>query len=187
MFKVFKVFGISYSQSQIGSYVLILSQLDNDNLKIPIIIRQHEAAFFASKIENVNIIRPSIWDLSFDIISTLNGEFEKMEIHTIAEGIFYSDLIFNSGYESVRIPCSISDGVAFCILSNSPIYISDSVIREAGMLVDNEGIVIEEKNSTDTQPQLENLQLMLKRAVEDEEYELASKLRDKIKEIKNNQ
>lgn len=186
----FRVFGLSYSQNNIGSYILILSQVDNDKLKIPIIIKQAEAIYYASKIEGININnkRPGIYDLSSIMIQTLGGDIREVYIYDIVEGVFIVDLILTSFEGEVRIPCNVGDAVAMSFSFGCPIFISEKVILNTGISINDDGTVtpsdIKETNKSKAKVSIESLEIMLQKAIENEEYEVASQIRDKIKGIK---
>jgi len=83
-----------------------------------------------------------------------------------------------------------SDAIAIALRSLTPIYISDEVMDSAGINnFTKESEVTETVTSEDLSYEiseetvLENLNEALVKAVSDEEYEVAARLRDRIKQL----
>ena len=100
--KQLKVLGLSYSQSQIGSYVLVLSEKKGSR-KLPIIIKPAEAQQIAIKIENIKPSRPLTHDLLKSLTDTFSIDVQEVFIYSLAEGIFYSKIIATNGIDEVEI------------------------------------------------------------------------------------
>lgn len=183
-----KILGLSYSQNQIGSYVLVLSDIDGPT-KLPIIIKQNEAQFIALKMEGIKAPKPTTYDIIRSICDSLGGDVQEVFIHTIAEGVFYSRLIISNSIDEFEIECGVGDSVAISIAFGCPIMVSEQVMQIAGIEMDEEGTISDRQmaeNRKERKPvvSIENLEQMLEKAIENEEYEIASQLRDRINELK---
>ena len=88
------------------------------------------------------------------------------------------------------IDCRPSDAIAVALKTHTHIYISDEVMESAGIEKFNmDGNVTDIVTAEDLSHEiseevvLENLNEALEKAVGDEEYEVAAKLRDRIKQL----
>lgn len=188
--KELKIYGLSYSNVQSGSYVLILSEIGGD-LKLPIIIKSNEASIIAMKFENIESTKPLIHDIVKIITDNSGVDLHQIYISNIIEGVYHCKLVFSSIVEDFEIPCSIGDGICLSMTYGCPIMCSEEVLSISGIRMGENGEVsedqdIENKKDRDYKSviSVDNLQKMLEKAIEDEEYEIASQLRDRISELK---
>lgn len=183
-----RVLGLSYSQNQIGSYLLVLSAVGS-TMKLPIVIKQNEAQYIALKMEEIKSATPSTYDLVKSICDILSGDVQEVYIHTVSEGIVYVKLILSNGVEEFEVDCSVGDSIAMSLSFGCPIMVSDQVMDAVGIAMGNDGDItpeqeVENKKERKSNISVDNLEKMLEKALENEEYEIASQLRDRIKEIK---
>jgi len=186
-----KILGLSYSQSQIGSYVLILSEIKGEKRKLPMIIKSSDAQYIALKMEGVETPRPLTQDLFKSFTDVLGAEINEVYIHDIVEGVFYSKVILTNAIDSYEISCGVGDAISFSLIYKCPILVSSSVMSAAGIYMSDEGEITkdqQEKNHSDREiipVTIESLEKMLKKAVDNEEYEIATQLRDRINQLKS--
>lgn len=183
-----RVLGLSYTQGVSGSYILVLSEIES-SMKLPVIIKQGEAQYIALKMEGIKSAKPMSFDLIKSITEALGADIQELLIHTIVEGVFYCKLILTNSIDEFEIDCSIGDGVAISLAFACPIFTSKEVIQIAGIEMDDDGTVnesqaVENHKERKSSISVDNLEKMLEKAIENEEYEIASQLRDRINEIK---
>jgi bifunctional DNase/RNase len=185
-----KLLGLSYSQSQVGSYVLVLSEVKGDR-KLPIIIKVNEAQYIALKMENIETNRPLTQDLIKQFTDALGADVNEIYIHSLVEGLFYSKIIFSNAIDTFEIECSIGDAISLALLYKCPIYASSSVLDIAGIHMGEDGIVTDDQKESNHKERnikdmvtLESLEKMLEKAIINEEYEIAGQLRDRINQLK---
>ncbi len=196
--KELKLIGLSYSQSQVGSYVVVLSDIDSD-LKLPIVIKAQEAHKIAMELDSVRTPSPMVYDLFMNLSQNFNIDLTEVFIYNLIEGKFYADLVFSDQVDDCKIEASAGEALALAVMYGCPIYVSIDVLRKAGVYIDNDGTVIEnsdlekdfikELEKTDENSRIvsiENLEKMIEEAILSEEYEVAAELRDKIDELKSN-
>lgn len=180
-----RILGISHSQSQLGSYVLVLSE-NKGKVKLPIIIKPYEAQRIALELEGIKSSKPLTHDLFKSMTDSFGIDIQEVYIYAIAEGVFYTKLICSSGMEDVEIESSVGDAVILSSIYDCPIYVSSDVMSSSGVLINDDGTPVDEDEDVDSIPEperktsLENLERMLKTAINDEEYEIAAELRDRI-------
>jgi uncharacterized protein len=177
------VLGLSASPAPPNSYALILKELGG-NRSIPIIIGAFEAQAIALEIEKTQPPRPMTHDLIKTLIYSTNITLTEVLISDIKDGTFFSRLVFEE--EDIEIDCRPSDAVAIALRCGSPIYINSYVLEEVGMISQIENDPTGFQTGTfdihkQTKSKLEQLQLQLERAITNEDYESAAKIRDEIK------
>lgn len=185
-----EIVGLSYSQTQSGAYALVLSEVEG-NRRLPIIIGGFEAQAIAIELEKMVPTRPLTHDLFKNFATTFNIEVQEVIIYKLEEGIFYSKLLCVRDGETVEIDARTSDAIAIGVRFDCSVYTYENILSSAGILLDEttsledeEMVVesIEEETPKDSIESLsdEDLQGKLNQAIDNEDYELASKIRDEI-------
>jgi len=187
---VLEVIGLSYSQSQSGAYALILGD-KNSKLKLPIIIGSAEAQSIALAFEGHKSRRPLTHDLFKAFADVYLINIKEVIIDRFKDGIFYSQIVGEKDGETTSIDARASDAVALALRFGCPIYTNSLVMSEAGIVI--EDIDFEDDSPNDdayeanpAKHSVEELQKMLDEAVENEDFERASMIRDEILKIKDN-
>lgn len=187
-----KILGLSYSQSQVGSYVLVLSEMKG-KVKLPVIIKPQDAQRIAIDLEGIKSSKPLVHDLFLSMTTAFGIDVQEVFIYSLAEGIFYTKIICTNGLEDIEIESSIGDGVILASLHDCPIFVSSDVMNSAGVLINDDGSNLsgditddedEEETVEEKTTSIENLEKMLEHAVANEEYEIAAKVRDRIEQMK---
>lgn len=188
-----EILGMSYSQSQSGAYALILRETPGER-RLPIIIGGFEAQAIAMELEKMKPARPLTHDLLKSFARSYNIDITEVIINKFHEGVFYAQLFCNDGTKAVEIDSRTSDAVAMALRFNCPIYTTEKIMSEAGIIVQDEkvksatGSTKSEKETKKgdiySNKTISELQEMLQKAVENEDYEKASVIRDEIKRRK---
>ena len=189
--------GISYSQTQNGAYALILSELEGQR-KLPIVIGAFEAQSIAIALEKeIKPLRPLTHDLFKNFSDHFNINLVEVIIYNLVEGIFFAKLICEQEGKEVEIDSRTSDAIALAVRFECPIYTFEFVLSSAGIILDdddaedleeiNSEINLEEitKNPTERMS-LKELKKHLKKSIDNEDYEAASRFRDEINKRKEN-
>jgi bifunctional DNase/RNase len=194
--KQVKILGLSYSQSQSGSYVVVLSEKKGDR-KVPIIVKPNEAQNIAVKIEGIKSSRPSTHDLIKSVTDTFSIDIQEVYIYALLEGVFYTKIISSNGVDEIEIECTIGDGLALALTYKCPIWIKSDVLENAGIIIDYKDTDSEDIDDDDSDLEMtedsekavlteDDLTHMMDDAIKSEEYELAAELRDRIQKMKDN-
>lgn len=193
--KQLKVMGLSYSQTQAGSYIVVLSEIKG-NRKIPVVVKASDAQEIALKIEKIKSPRPLTHDLFKSLTDSFGIDVQEVFIHSLVEGIFYCKMIINNGVEETEVECGIGDGITLALVYDCPIMIKTDVLDSAGINMNDDGseideieVEIDEKPKSKTKSKkrvvsIEDLEIMMQKALENEEYEIAAEIRDRIQELK---
>ncbi len=191
-----EIVGLSYSQTQSGAYALVLSEADG-NRRLPIIIGGFEAQAIAIELEKMVPTRPLTHDLFKNFAQAFEINVKEVVIYNLVEGIFYSKLVCEQNGETLEIDARTSDAIAIGVRFNCPVFTYESILSSAGIMLDeNEGeedLIAEslEEEPAESGGSLESLtdeelNKQMQDAVENEDYELASKIRDELNKRSNN-
>lgn len=183
-----EILGMSYSQSQSGAYALILGETDGKR-RLPIIIGGFEAQAIAIELEKMKPARPLTHDLLKRVADAYSIRINEVIINKFFEGVFYAQLICDNGKQVMEIDSRTSDAVALALRFNCPIFTYESIMSQAGIIVpenkeektEDEELPAENSENPYDQYNIEELNEMIQKAIELEEYEKASKIRDEIK------
>jgi len=182
-----EIIGMSYSQSQQGAYALILGETEG-NRRLPIIIGGFEAQAIAIELEKMKPSRPLTHDLFKNFADTFHIIITEIIINRFHEGVFFSRLVCFDGQRITEIDSRTSDAVALALRFNCPIYTYENILAEAGIVIDEETSDkikgAETESGEYSEYTMEELQGLLQKAIENEEYEKASILRDEINKRK---
>ncbi len=190
------ILGLSYSQTQSGAYALVLAEEDGER-RIPIIIGGVEAQSIAIKLEGLEPPRPLTHDLFLNFSRAFKVEITEVVIYKLEEGIFYSELVCTRDGQELRIDSRTSDAVALSLRFNCPIYTYESIIETAGIVLDvskeapseltveDDSNTGDEKNPKYKSQSLDELNKLLSDAIQKEDYERASEIRDEIQRRKS--
>ena len=194
--------GISYSQTQSGAYALILSE-ENGERKLPIVIGAFEAQSIAIALEkDIRPPRPLTHDLFKNFSDRYDINIKQVIIHKLIDGVFYASLICERDAIEEIIDARTSDAIALALRFSAPIFTYKNILEKAGVILkintEKDGEKIEEgfvfdNETLENQNEIEatedvtfkNLSLsdlkdLLKKAIQDEDYEVAAKIRDEI-------
>jgi bifunctional DNase/RNase len=188
-----KIDGLSSSQSQLGTFALVLGEEDG-NRKLPIIIGGFEAQAIALEMENIKSNRPMTHDLLVSIAKSFDIDMIEVVITDLKEGVFYSKIIFVMGDETREIDARPSDAIAIAVRYRAPIYTYESILSEAGLVIRDAPATTSGKTSTATAKSEEKpaqtkdemvrrLKEKIADAISKEDYEEAARLRDQIDKL----
>ena len=184
------VLRISYYPPNKG-YAVMLKEVEGER-QVPIIVGSNEAQAIAMALEGVEMPRPMTHALMLDIIHSLDVDIKHIIISNIRKGTFFAKITMSTLTSGdVTVDSRPSDAIAIGLRSMVPIFVEEVVFDSVGLIEQpesqneeslQEGSQIMEP-LTSSEDMLDNLNEALDRAVEEEEYEVAARLRDRIKEI----
>lgn len=194
-----EIIGLSYSQTQTGAYALVLGE-EKGKRRLPIIIGAFEAQAIAIELENMTPTRPLTHDLFKSLAQSFDIEVEEIIIFNLVEGVFYAKLVCNSQGKKMDIDARTSDAIAIAVRFGCPIYTYEFILSTAGIVMEENAPVesIEEhvekpavttsklSESELSTASTDELKEMLKRAIDEEAYERAGRIRDELNKRKSN-
>jgi uncharacterized protein len=189
-----EILGLSSNHSQSGSFTLVMGEIGGSR-RLPIVIGMFEAQAIAIEIEKIIPNRPMTHDLFKAFSSNFNFAIDHILISDMREGVFYAKLVCKNTSKTVEIDARPSDAIAIAVRFDAPIYCVSKVMSEAAIEFN------EEDEKKDLQKQiktgkpstastrsgdslkdfsLDKLNQMLDKAIINEDYEKAARIRDEI-------
>ncbi len=187
-----EIIGLTYSESSTGAYVLVLGD-KNSRRRLPIVIGNAEAESIAVGIEKHKNGRPHTHDLFLRFAHEFGVQIMEVVINRFRDGVYYSMLVCKQGDDLTMVDARPSDAIAIAVRVGCEIYAYESVMEEAGIIMDdmdeptNDGPEDDNNiNKVQNEPDLELLTLneledLLQMAIDDEDYQKAAQIRDEIK------
>jgi hypothetical protein len=186
-----EILGLSSSQSQSGSFALVLGEVSG-NRRLPIIIGMFEAQAIAIEIEKITPNRPMTHDLFKSFAGSFGFTISEIIISDLREGVFFAKIVCVSNGKTIEIDARPSDAIAIGLRFEAKLYTHEPILSEAGItLADDFEEQAEQKEAVDdskSKPFLEQLKDLnmdklnesLDKALKEEDYERAVKIRDEI-------
>jgi len=184
------IVGLSYSQTQSGAYALVLGEQEGKR-RLPIIIGGFEAQAIAIELEDMTPSRPLTHDLFKSFADSFEIKINEVIIFNLIEGIFHAKLRCEKDGKQLEIDTRTSDAVALAVRFKCPIYTYEFILKEAGITIEDEesspssgstksksGAKKEKKGIASMN--ISDLNEKLQHAIDTENYEEASRLRDEI-------
>jgi len=195
-----EILGLSSSQSQSGSFALVLGETEG-NRRLPIIIGMFEAQAIAIEIEKIIPNRPMTHDLFKSFANNFHFTVEEIIISDLKEGVFFGKIICSDGLKKTEVDARPSDAIAIGLRFDSPIYTYENILAEAGIVLTDEAdeekpepkvekakVKKEKEKEKELSPRkddlknftVDKLNELLKDAIDKEDYERAAKIRDEL-------
>ncbi len=179
-----EILGLSSSQSQSGSFALVLGEVEG-NRRLPIIIGMFEAQAIAIEIEKIVPNRPMTHDLFKAFSHNFDISVKEVYISDLKEGVFFAKIICEHEGKVFEIDSRPSDAIAIGLRFSVDFYTNENILSEAGIVLTDEyeeemaHVEKQEKVSMDDMPSAE-LEKLLNEALENEDYEKAARIRDML-------
>ena len=173
--------------------MLIMQTVDN-KISFPIIIADNEAASLFKEIEQVEVKRPQTHDLFFNFMQTFGLFIDEVYIHKLVEGIFYTKIICSVDGNMVELDSRPSDAIILALKSKAPIFVEENILEKLGIataemekqIIHSSGNDASEEEPVFDDMSNEDLKKLLKQSIEIEDFEMASQIRDVLKQRKEN-
>ncbi len=186
-----EIVALSQSMTQSQNYAVVLGERRGKR-RLPIVIGGFEAQAIAVALERMVPNRPLTHDLFKNTLDTFEIQLKEIIINNLLDGIFYARLVCDKAGEPFEIDSRTSDAIAMAVRFECPIYTYDFILEAAGIIQE------EQEDGTGGSPlitgnfeqdDIESLPMSaldtrLKEALENEEYEVAAKIRDEMKRRK---
>lgn len=171
------------SFSNMGFVVLLRGV--KDKRALPIFIGGPEAQSIAFFVEHVKVPRPLTHDLLKNVMDNLECRMKRVEISELSDNTFYARMLLERDGMESDIDARPSDAIALALRFSAPIYVADEVMNAAGIILEDEDKQDADETKKQAKTPLENLQDQITKAIKEERYEDAAKLRDEIRKLKH--
>lgn len=196
------IIGLSYSQTQSGAYALVLGEKNGDR-RLPIIIGGFEAQAIAIELENMTPSRPLTHDLFKTFAVTFDIVIKEVIIYNLVEGIFFAKLLCEQNGKTYEIDARTSDSIALAVRFNCPISTYEFILSSAGIILEEGADDLNKKTDQDFEEEADEvpfeetsknlsdlsadeLSKELQNALDMEDYEKASTIRDELNKRSQN-
>jgi hypothetical protein len=197
------------SITQVGFAILL--KTEKDKRVVPIFIGPLETHSISTVLSGNVPPRPMTHDLMMNIFNALNVQLLHVVIRELKDNTFYANIHLKTEDGVMDIDARPSDSIALALRQEIPIYMEESVLEAAGIILpSDEKEEVEPKNEIKKEPKvmedkakpaetirqlpqkapvnpkeekIEILKKQLELAVELENYEEAARLRDEIKNL----
>jgi bifunctional DNase/RNase len=191
-------------------FAMVLVDREKERV-LPIFIGPFEANGILMKLQGVSFPRPLTYDLIKNIIEMMQGYVEKVVINDLRDGTFYATLYIVTNDQVLEIDSRPSDAVAICVRSGAPIYVTEKVMAISSIPLEeysskkgfkSQEEIEEEASKEKEEPKLhqtkeektkqqakkkevliEELKKELEKAVNEERFEDAARIRDEINKL----
>lgn len=188
-----EILGLSSNHSQSGSFTLVMGEVEGSR-RLPIVIGMFEAQAIAIEIEKIVPNRPMTHDLFKSFAESFKLEIDRIVISDMKEGVFYAKIHCKNSLKEVEIDSRPSDAIAIAVRFSAPIYCAEKVMSEASIEFTEEDKKLESKKEEVPAPpkvgpkkegslkdySLDKLNQLLEKAINNEDYERAARIRDEI-------
>jgi uncharacterized protein len=174
------IVALNSSESHPGNFVVILEEADGLR-KLPVIIGTFEAQSIAVALEGMQPNRPLTHDSFRTVIESLGASLKEIRISSVQNNIFHSVLVLSRpGGEPVLADVRTSDALALAVRFGCPIFTSEEILSEVGILSASESKMFTTKRGGFDEYTLEELEQLLANLLAKEDFESAARIRDAI-------
>lgn len=190
-----EIVALSHSITQTHSYAVVLGEVSGLR-RLPIVIGAFEAQAIAVALERMQPSRPLTHDLFANFMDTFSIDLLEVLIYKLEEGVFFAKLVCRNNEDTVEIDSRTSDALALAVRANCKIYTYENILETAGLFLENEGSDTGEESETADVPvsgkspsasdadmkrmSLDELNELLQKVLEQEDYVRAIHIRDEI-------
>ncbi len=172
-----------------GLYNVFLQEEEGQRM-LNIMIGDFEAKKMSMIIDKIEPLRPLTYDLFYNVLFGYDISIDEVIITKFFEGVYFANIVCSNNGQKKVFDARTSDAINMALKYNSPIFASEEILQDVGFLYQEEKkdsflvkeftIIIEPSK----QVQIKELEKLLEIAVEDEDYDSAADLRDRIDKIK---
>ena len=117
--------------------VVILKEKAADRY-LPIWIGPAEADAIAVKLQGASVPRPLTHDLLRSLVDALGASVNSIIVCDLKNDTFYAKIVLNVDGKQLEVDSRPSDALALAVRVEVPIFVDDSVLDKAGILLDKE-------------------------------------------------
>lgn len=184
----FFIVGITDSAGSGGSFLVFLKE-KHGNRSLPIVIGAFEAQAIAVELQKLKTPRPLTHDLFYNVLSSYKIKLLEVAIIKLLDGVFFANMIFQNQDGDIQIiDARTSDAIALAVRFDAPIFIASSVLN-AVLSPEPESMLPTMVQPATEEPKtqrlsIEELEKQLQKAIQEEDYESAAKIRDELSKRK---
>lgn len=191
-----EIVALSHSITQTHSYAVVLGEVSGLR-RLPIVIGAFEAQAIAVALERMQPSRPLTHDLFANFMDTFAIDLLEVLIYKLEEGVFFAKLVCRNNEDTVEIDSRTSDALALAVRAGCKIYTYENILETAGLFLENEGsddaggesettdVPVAGKTTSASDADMKRMSLdelndLLQKVLEQEDYVRAIHIRDEI-------
>lgn len=175
---------ISITTSAIDNYYDVLLIEKNGKRALSIPISEYEGQHLALSIDKIEANRPLTFDLLCNILSCSEIKPESVIIKEFIDGIFYVDICCEKNGEKIIFDSRCSDAFNLSVRLSLPIFVEEKVLNDVGFEIISPNMICEQSNNEEEWT-IEELKLLLKEVEAEGDEEIAKVLKEKIRDLEN--
>ena len=109
--------------------IIMLKEVDGER-KFPIVIGSSEAMAIDRRLKGIPTPRPLTHDLLANVIESMGGAIEKIEINDLENHTFFARIFIRTDGQVLEIDSRPSDAIALGIATTVPIFVAEHVLDE---------------------------------------------------------
>ncbi|HKH88177.1 MAG TPA: bifunctional nuclease family protein [Acidimicrobiales bacterium] len=117
--------------------VVVLREQEAPHRMLPIFVGGPEALAIGLALTGKTPARPLTHDLMADVIQSLHCRVDSAEVTELRDGAFIAELAISGPAGGRRLDTRPSDAIALALRLHAPLFVSDAVLDEAGMIPDD--------------------------------------------------
>lgn len=110
---------------------IVVLQDEASGALLPIWIGMFEAHSIAMKLEGVQPARPMTHDLISNLLATVQGLVERIEVTDLVDNTYYARIHFQMADRAYSLDSRPSDAIALALRTTSPIYVANHVLDKS--------------------------------------------------------
>ncbi len=118
------------------SPLLLLRETGGGGRVLPVVIDTPEAQAIYRGIEQIRVPRPLTHDLMAAMLDALGATLTKVTVTDLRDRTFFAEMEVSIGTATHTISARPSDAVALAVRADTPIFASESVLDEAGQIIE---------------------------------------------------
>jgi bifunctional DNase/RNase len=105
---------------------------------LPIWIGPNEADAIAVKLQGVHVPRPLTHDLLSSVIHTMGANVNSVMVTDLKNDTFFAKITLDIDGSQLEVDSRPSDALALAVRVEAPIFVDESVLDKAGILLDKD-------------------------------------------------
>jgi bifunctional DNase/RNase len=158
-------------------FVVILKD-DTYKRWLPIVVGPAEAQAIALQLEHVAPPRPMTHDLMKSLLESAHTNVSRVIVTDLKDNTYYATIDLKMNGTQSQVDARPSDAIALALRTQAPIFVEENVMQKAAI-----GEEIEAVDPLLEEDEIKHLNIELKKAVTEERYEDAARIRDAINDL----
>jgi len=113
--------------------VVILRELNSERY-LPIMVGVYEAEHLTLALQDIEVSRPLTYDLFVNILDSLDAQIIHVEVIALKDETYFGNIVISINGTLHNIDSRPSDAMNLAVRLQVPIFVSDTVLEEAGLI-----------------------------------------------------